>query len=163
MRGLPVLMYHLSRKQNMIMQYVNYLYVYLPAVDRYTDMYRYRPIYRLSADISVLPIQKMLIGIGYRYRPIRRPISVVPPIRDIGQNYIRKFRKKLVWQNNFHVKVQNFALLKYFMKYNLKVSEKFSAAFSKKFTIIIISTYRYRHRYRPIRKKIYRYFIGIGR
>ena len=33
-----------------------------------TDKYRYRPIYRLSADISVLPINKMLIGIGYRYR-----------------------------------------------------------------------------------------------
>ena len=40
-----------------------------------TDKYRYRPIYRLSADISVLPINKMLIGIGYWYRPIRRVIS----------------------------------------------------------------------------------------
>ena len=29
-------------------------------------------IYQLSADISV--INKMLIGIGYRYRPIRRVI-----------------------------------------------------------------------------------------
>ena len=46
------------------------------AVDRFTDMYRYLPIYRLSADISVLQIRKMLIGIGNRYRPIRRPISV---------------------------------------------------------------------------------------
>ena len=40
-----------------------------------TDKYRYWPIYRLSADISVLPINKMLIGIGYRYWPIRRVIS----------------------------------------------------------------------------------------
>ena len=51
-------------------------YTLFAAVDRFTDMYRYLPIYRLSADISVLQIRKMLIGIGNRYRPIRRPISV---------------------------------------------------------------------------------------
>ena len=50
------------------------------AVDRYADIYRHQPIYWLSADISVLPITEKLIGIGYRYRPIRRPISVAIPI-----------------------------------------------------------------------------------
>ena len=36
----------------------------------------YRRRYGLSADISVLPIRQMLIGIGYRYRPISYFISV---------------------------------------------------------------------------------------
>ena len=42
----------------------------VPGYGQITDKYRYRPIYRLSADISVLQIREMLIGIGYRYRPI---------------------------------------------------------------------------------------------
>ena len=50
------------------------------AVDRYADIYRHRPINRLSADILVLPITEKLIGISYWYRPIRRPISVAIPI-----------------------------------------------------------------------------------
>ena len=45
-----------------------------------TDHIGYRRRYGLFADISVLPISKMLIGIGYRYRPIRTPISVTFPI-----------------------------------------------------------------------------------
>ena len=36
----------------------------------------YRRRYGLFADISVLPIRQMLIGIGYRYRPISYFISV---------------------------------------------------------------------------------------
>ena len=36
----------------------------------------YRRRYGLSADISVLPIRQMLIGISYRYRPICHFISV---------------------------------------------------------------------------------------
>ena len=42
------------------------LYTGIPAVDRYADVYRQRPIYWLLADISVLPI--------------RRSISVALPI-----------------------------------------------------------------------------------
>ena len=49
----------------------------------------------VSADISVLPIWEMLIGIGYRYRPIRKPISVALPIYyKIGWTTI--FNKKLI-------------------------------------------------------------------
>ena len=66
-----------------------------------TDMYRYRQIYRLSADISVLQIREMLIGIGYPYWPIGKPISVAHRYKDI------------IWPLAKHEYIQNPFLPKY--------------------------------------------------
>ena len=64
-------LFPLSRKDNFYIlctsKYFALLYcieIPIAAVDRFTDMYRYLPIYQLSADISVLQIRKILIGIG---------------------------------------------------------------------------------------------------
>ena len=76
-----------------------------------------RPIHRyvLLADISVLQIRKMLIGIGYWYRPIRRPISVALPIWK-SPHFSPKtslfWQRKHVKNFTFYLSISNFQLYK---------------------------------------------------
>ena len=122
----------------------------------------YRRRYVLSADISVLPIRQLLIGIGYRYRPIWYLISVHNQIALL-QSYDTNLTRK-IWKNSSK---WDFALLTEFVKKSLGtvfLSLHHDVQKKKKnyikFLLVLIGI---GYRYRPIRKNLYRYFIGIGR
>ena len=148
----------------------------------------YRRRYGLSADISVLPISKMLIGIGYRYRPIWYLIWVLNEFalfqsydknlsRKYDINLSRKIWKKLLKMRLFSC-TYNWIFEKPFM-----YSFSCSAWCAKKeelltsYFLLVNSTYRYGlsvsadknknlsvfYRYRPIRKLKISVLIGIGR
>ena len=140
----------------------------------------YRRRYGLFADISVLPISKMLIGIGYRYRPIWYLISVLKQfalLLSYDTNLTRKIWKKLLKMRLFSC-TYNWIFEKPFM-----YSFSCSAWCAKKeellisYFLLVNSTYRYGlsvsanknknllvfYRYRPIRKLKISVLIGIGR
>ena len=71
----------------------------------------YRRRYGLFTDISVLPIRQLLIGIGYRYRPIWYLISVHNQIALL-QSYDTNLTRK-IWKNSSK---WDFALLTEFVK-----------------------------------------------
>ena len=122
----------------------------------------YRRRYGLFTDISVLPIRQLLIGIGYRYRPIWYLISVHNQIALL-QSYDTNLTRK-IWKNSSK---WDFALLTEFVKKFLGtvfLSLHHDVQKKKKnyikFLLVLIGI---GYRYRPIRKNLYRYFIGIGR
>ena len=118
----------------------------------------YRRRYGLFTDISVLPIRQLLIGIG-RYGTSYRFITKLLKLQSYDTNLTRK-----IWKNSSK---WDFALLTEFVKKFLGtvfLSLHHDVQKKKKnyikFLLVLIGI---GYRYRPIRKNLYRYFIGIGR
>ena len=133
----------------------------------------YRPIYRLLADISVWPIRPLLIGIGYRYRPIWHLISVPNQyvfLYILCHKFDKKNLKKSPSKWDFGLLIEIFLKPLDTSYLDLLDCQKMKKNHSKFF----ISTYRYRlsvsadkqkiisvfYRYRPIRKLNLSVLIG---